>query len=124
MGLPKELSPHGLRHSYVTPLTEDGVDRRFIQQQVGHECDSSLAIYTQGRNRRWPPSSTTTGTCAKSADRGMFSTTDLLPPLAERGITAARAVADPVGLITGLRRSAHRAPQGRRLGDRAGWAVL
>lgn len=33
-------------HSYVTHLTEDGVDRRFIQQQVGHECDSSLAIYT------------------------------------------------------------------------------
>ncbi|MGW2546104.1 hypothetical protein [Streptomyces sp. ADI95-17] len=27
-------------------MTEDGVDRRFIQQQVGHECDSSLAIYT------------------------------------------------------------------------------
>ncbi|MFE7113170.1 hypothetical protein ACFU9W_44645 [Streptomyces sp. NPDC057600] len=22
------------------------MDRRFIQQQVGHECDSSLAIYT------------------------------------------------------------------------------
>ncbi|MFE2597333.1 tyrosine-type recombinase/integrase [Streptomyces sp. NPDC059396] len=34
------------RHSYVTHLTEDGVDRRFIQQQVDHECDSSLAIYT------------------------------------------------------------------------------
>ncbi|MER6363815.1 tyrosine-type recombinase/integrase [Kitasatospora sp. NPDC001527] len=34
------------RHSYVTHLTEDGGDRRFIQQQVGHECDSSTAIYT------------------------------------------------------------------------------
>jgi integrase/recombinase XerC len=22
------------------------VDRRFIQQQVGHECDSSTAVYT------------------------------------------------------------------------------
>jgi integrase len=33
-------------HAYVTHLTEDGVDRRFIQQQVGHECDSSTAIYT------------------------------------------------------------------------------
>jgi integrase/recombinase XerC len=30
----------------VTHLTEDGVDRRFIQVQVGHECDTSLAIYT------------------------------------------------------------------------------
>ncbi|MGW5124562.1 tyrosine-type recombinase/integrase [Streptomyces sp. NPDC004069] len=44
--LPKDLTPHSIRHSYVTHLTEDGVDRRFIQQQVGHECDSSLAIYT------------------------------------------------------------------------------
>lgn len=33
-------------HSFVTHLTEDGVDRRFIQSQVGHECDSSTAIYT------------------------------------------------------------------------------
>jgi integrase/recombinase XerC len=46
LGLPKALVPHSLRHSYVTHLTEDGVDRRFIQQQVGHEKDSSTAIYT------------------------------------------------------------------------------
>ncbi|MGB8020292.1 MAG: tyrosine-type recombinase/integrase, partial [Candidatus Nanopelagicales bacterium] len=35
-----------LRHSYVTHLTEDGADRRFIQEQVGHRCDTSTAIYT------------------------------------------------------------------------------
>jgi integrase/recombinase XerC len=46
LGLPEALTPHSLRHSYVTHLTEDGVDRRFIQVQVGHECDSSTAIYT------------------------------------------------------------------------------
>lgn len=46
LGLPKALTPHSLRHSYVTHLTENGVDRFFLQQQVGHECDSSLAIYT------------------------------------------------------------------------------
>jgi len=46
LGLPSVLVPHSLRHSYVTHLTEDGVDRRFIQSQVGHECDSSTAIYT------------------------------------------------------------------------------
>jgi integrase/recombinase XerC len=46
LGLPAVLSPHSLRHSYVTHLTEDGVDRRFIQVQAGHECDSSTAIYT------------------------------------------------------------------------------
>jgi site-specific recombinase XerD len=46
LGLPAALSPHSLRHSYVTHLTEDGVDRRFIQCQVGHEVDSSTAVYT------------------------------------------------------------------------------
>lgn len=46
LGLPRELSPHSLRHSYVTHLTEDGIDRRFLQEQVGHRCDTSTAIYT------------------------------------------------------------------------------
>ena len=46
LGLPTQLTPHSLRHSYVTHLTEDGVDRRFIQEQVGHRCDTSTAIYT------------------------------------------------------------------------------
>ena len=46
LNLPSQLVPHSLRHSYVTHLTEDGVDRRFIQSQVGHECDSSTAVYT------------------------------------------------------------------------------
>ncbi len=46
LGLPRELSPHSLRHSYVTHLTEDGVDRRFIQEAAGHRCDTSTAIYT------------------------------------------------------------------------------
>jgi integrase/recombinase XerC len=46
LGLPEALVPHSLRHSYVSHLTEDGVDRRFIQCQVGHESDSSTAVYT------------------------------------------------------------------------------
>jgi integrase/recombinase XerC len=46
LGLPRALTVHSERHAYVTHLTEDGADRRFIQQQVGHECDSSTAIYT------------------------------------------------------------------------------
>ena len=46
LGLSRDLSPHSLRHSYVTHLTEDGADRRFLQEQVGHRCDTSTAIYT------------------------------------------------------------------------------
>ena len=46
LGLPKALVPHSVRHSYVSHLTENGLDRRFIQVQVGHEADSSTAIYT------------------------------------------------------------------------------
>ncbi|MFG2004797.1 tyrosine-type recombinase/integrase [Spirillospora sp. NPDC048911] len=46
LGMPKDLSPHSARHAYVTHLTEDGVDRRFIQEAVGHRCDTSTAIYT------------------------------------------------------------------------------
>jgi site-specific recombinase XerD len=46
LSFPKEASPHTLRHSFVTHLTEKGVDRRFIQEAVGHRCDTSTAIYT------------------------------------------------------------------------------
>lgn len=46
LGLPQALVPHSMRHSYVSHLTENGVDRRFIQCQVGHEVDSSTAVYT------------------------------------------------------------------------------
>jgi integrase/recombinase XerC len=45
-GLPAELSVHCLRHSYVSHLTEDGVDPVFIQHQVGHSWPSTTAIYT------------------------------------------------------------------------------
>jgi integrase/recombinase XerC len=46
LGLPKALTPHSTRHAYVSHLTEDGVDRRFIQVNAGHEADSSTAVYT------------------------------------------------------------------------------
>ena len=45
-GLASGLSPHCLRHSYVTHLIEDGFDALFVQQQVGHEHASTTAIYT------------------------------------------------------------------------------
>lgn len=46
VGLPAELTPHCLRHSYVTHLIEDGVDPLFVQHQVGHAWASTTALYT------------------------------------------------------------------------------
>ena len=45
-GLPEGLSPHSLRHSYVSHLIEDGYDPLFVQQQVGHRHSSTTALYT------------------------------------------------------------------------------
>lgn len=44
--LPKQLTPHCLRHSYVTHLVEDGTDTTFVQNQVGHAFASTTAVYT------------------------------------------------------------------------------
>ena len=46
LGLPEELGPHCLRHSYVTHLIEDGYDPLFVQHQVGHLWGSTTALYT------------------------------------------------------------------------------
>lgn len=46
LGLPEELGPHCLRHSYVTHLIEDGFDPMFVQHQVGHLWASTTALYT------------------------------------------------------------------------------
>lgn len=46
LALPRELSPHALRHSYVTHLIEDGFDELFVQMQVGHRHASTTALYT------------------------------------------------------------------------------
>ena len=42
--LPASLVPHSTRHAYVSHLSEDGVDRRFIQVQVerGRQLDRDL----------------------------------------------------------------------------------
>ncbi len=45
-GLPAELGPHCLRHSYVSHLIEDGFDHLFVQQQAGHSWGSTTAGYT------------------------------------------------------------------------------
>ncbi|WP_330234439.1 site-specific integrase [Nocardia sp. NBC_00508] len=46
LGLDRDLTPHCLRHSFVTHLTEDGVDPKLVQRIVGHEYSSTTAIYT------------------------------------------------------------------------------
>ncbi|HUZ44820.1 MAG TPA: site-specific integrase [Acidimicrobiales bacterium] len=47
IGLDTALTPHCLRHSYITHLIEDGFDQLFVQQQVGHRWGSSTAGYTK-----------------------------------------------------------------------------
>src|SRR5699024_4749467 len=45
-GLEEALTPHSLRHSYVTHLVEHGYAEHFIQEQVGHSYASTTVIYT------------------------------------------------------------------------------
>lgn len=44
-GLDELLTPHCLRHSYVTHLAELGWAEKFIQDQVGHSHAATTAIY-------------------------------------------------------------------------------
>jgi site-specific recombinase XerD len=44
--LDRVLTPHALRHSYVTHLHEEGCDALFVKDQVGHRYMSTTALYT------------------------------------------------------------------------------
>jgi site-specific recombinase XerD len=44
-GLDRMLTPHSLRHSYVTHLAELGWAAKFIQDQVGHSHAATTAVY-------------------------------------------------------------------------------
>jgi len=47
IGIKKDITIHSLRHCYGTLLTDIGVGLRSIQEQMGHECPKTTALYTQ-----------------------------------------------------------------------------